>query len=322
MKAIRVYHNGGPEVLRLEAVDVPEPGPGEVRVRIEFAGVNYIDVYHRTGLYPVPTPFIPGNEAAGTVDAVGPGVEEVKPGDRVAYAMELGSYAEYAVVPASKLVPVPDDVELSTAAAVLLQGMTAHALTHSTFPLQEGHTALVHAAVGGVGHLLVQMAKKRGARVIATVSTEEKARLASELGADDVILYTREDFREAVRRLTDGRGVDVVYDSVGQSTFEGSLGSLRPRGYLVLYGQSSGPVPPFDPAVLGRRGSLFLTRPVLSHYVAEREELLRRAGDLFRWLGTGELRMRIDRILPLAEAAEAHRALEGRQTMGKLLLRC
>lgn len=322
MKAIRVYHNGGPEVLRLEAVDVPEPGPGEVRVRIEFAGVNYIDVYHRTGLYPVPTPFIPGNEAAGTVDAVGPGVEEVKPGDRVAYAMEIGSYAEYAVVPASKLVPVPDDVESSTAAAVLLQGMTAHALTHSTFPLQEGHTALVHAAVGGVGHLLVQMAKRRGARVIATVSTEEKARLASELGADEVILYTREDFREAARRLTDGRGVDVVYDSVGQATFEGSLGSLRPRGYLVLYGQSSGPVPPFDPAVLGRRGSLFLTRPVLSHYVAEREELLRRAGDLFRWLGTGELRMRIDRILPLAEAAEAHRALEGRQTMGKLLLRC
>lgn len=322
MRAIRVHHNGGPEVLRLEAVDVSEPGPGEVRVRIAFAGVNYIDVYHRTGLYPIPTPFIPGNEAAGTVDAVGAGVEEVKPGDRVAYAMEIGSYAEYAVVPASKLVPVPDEVELSTAAAVLLQGMTAHALTHSTFPLQEGHTALVHAAVGGVGHLLVQMAKKRGARVIATVSTEEKAVLASKLGADDVILYTREDFRDAVRRLTDGRGVDVVYDSVGQSTFEGSLGSLRPRGYLVLYGQSSGPVPPFDPGVLGRRGSLFLTRPVLSHYVAEREELLRRAGDLFRWLGTGELRMRIDRILPLAEAAEAHHALEGRQTMGKLLLRC
>jgi NADPH2:quinone reductase len=320
MRAIRVAAYGGPEVLRLEELPVPEPGPGEARVRVAFAGVNFIDVYHRTGLYPLALPFTPGSEAAGVVDAVGEGVDIVAPGDRVAYAGQPGAYAECAIVQADRLVHIPDDVALDLAAAVMLQGMTAHYLTHSTYALGPGDTALVHAAAGGVGRLLVQLAKRRGARVIGTVSTEAKAALARGAGADHVVRYTVEDFREVARRLTDGRGVDVVYDSVGQATFEGSLDSLRRRGYLVLFGQSSGPVPPIDPLILNRKGSLFLTRPSLAHYTADRRELIGRAGDLLRWIAAGELDVRIDRVLPLAEAAEAHRLLEGRKTAGKVLL--
>jgi len=320
MKAVRVHHYGDADVLQYEEVPLPEPGEGEVRVRVEAAGVNFIDIYHRKGLYPVSLPFIPGVEAAGTVEATGPGVTDFQVGDRVAYAMQLGAYAEYALVPAAKLVAIPEGVDVATAAAVMLQGMTAHYLVYSTYPLKEGETALVHAAAGGVGHLLVQLAKRKGARVIGTVSTEEKARLAREAGADEVILYTQTDFASEVRRLTDGRGVDVVYDSVGRDTFEKSLDCLRPRGYLVLYGQSSGPVPPFDPQLLNTKGSIFLTRPSLGHYAATREELTRRAGDLFRWLQTGELTVRIDRTFPLAQAAEAHRYMEARQSKGKVLL--
>ena len=320
MRAIRVHEYGSPEVLRYEEVPIPEPGDGEVRVKVEVIGVNFIDVYHRAGQYPVERPFTPGVEAAGIVDAVGLGVTEFKEGDRVAYAMQLGSYAEYAVVPAQKLISIPEGIDMQTAAAVMLQGMTAHYLVYSTYSLQPGETALVHAAAGGVGQLLVQLAKRRGARVIGTVSTEEKARLAKEAGADEVILYTQTDFEQEVKRLTDGRGVDVVYESVGRATFERSLNCLRPRGYLVLYGQASGAVPPFDPQILNAKGSLFLTRPSLAHYVADRKELLWRAGDLFQWLGSGELKVRIDQTFPLAEAAEAHRYLEARQTKGKVLL--
>ncbi|GAB4544440.1 MAG: quinone oxidoreductase [Anaerolineae bacterium] len=320
MKAIRVHEYGGPEVLRYEEVPLPEPGPGEVRVKIEAAGVNYIDVYHRTGRYPGQLPLTVGREGAGLVDALGPDVSELKPGDRVAYAMQQGAYAEYAIVPAWKLVPLPEGVDTRMAAAVMLQGMTAHYLSHATYPLQPGDTALVHAAAGGVGLLLVQMAKRRGARVIGTVSTEEKAALAREFGADEVILYTQTDFEAETRRLTDGVGVNVVYDAVGMTTFDKSLNCLKPRGYLVLYGESSGPVSPLDPQVLNARGSLFLTRPSLAHYMADRAELLSRAVDLFAWIAAGELRVRIDRTFPLAEAAEAHRYLEGRKTRGKLLL--
>lgn len=320
MQAIRVHQFGGPQVLRYEEAALPEPGPGQARVKIEAAGVNFIDVYHRTGLYPGQLPITPGMEGAGVVEAVGPGVSEVTTGDRVAYAMVQGSYAEYAVVPAWRLVLIPDRVDTRAAAAVMLQGMTAHYLSHSTYPLQPGDTALVHAAAGGTGSLLVQMAKLRGARVIGTVSTQEKARLARDLGADEVILYTQTDFEAEVRRLTNGRGVDVVYDSVGQATFEKGMNCLRPRGYMVLFGQSSGPVPPLSPQVLNAKGSLFLTRPSLGHYTADRAEILSRAGDLFRWMATGELRVQIDQVFPLAEAAEAHRYLEGRKTRGKLLL--
>ncbi len=320
MRAIRVHEPGGAEALRLDEVPIPEPGPGQARVRVAYVGVNFIDVYHRTGLYPLPLPLTPGSEAAGVVDAVGEGVDQVGVGERVAYAGEVGSYAEQVVVDASKLVPVPDDVDLKLAAAVMLQGMTAHYLTHSTFALGEGDTALVHAAAGGVGLLLVQLAKKRGARVIGTTSTEEKAELARGAGADEIVLYTRESFRDAARRFTDGRGVSVVYDSVGKTTFEDSLDSLRPRGMLVLFGQSSGKVPPFDASVLAAKGSLYLTRPSLGHYVAERDELLWRARDLFGWIERGELSVRIDRTLPLADAAEAHRLLEGRRTAGKVVL--
>lgn len=320
MKAVRVHSFGGPEVLSYEEVPLPEPGPGEARVKVEAAGVNFIDIYHRTGQYRGQLPLTLGMEAAGVVDAIGAGVTEVQPGDRVAYAMQQGSYAEYAIVPAWKLVPVPDAIELRSAAAVMLQGMTAHYLTHSTYPLQPGDTVLVHAAAGGVGLLLVQLAKRRGARVIGTVSTEEKARLAREMGADEVILYTQADFETEVRRLTDGRGVDVVYDSVGRATFDKSLNCLRPRGYLVLYGQSSGAVPPFDPQVLNAKGSLFLTRPSLGHYAATREELLERANELFQWMIAGELTVRIDQTYPLAEATAAHQYMEGRQTKGKVLL--
>ena len=320
MKAIRVHENGGPEALRYEEAPPPEPGQGEARVKIEAAGVNFIDVYHRSGLYPGRLPITPGMEGAGVVDAIGPDVSDLKPGDRVAYAMHQGSYAEYAVVPAWRLVPIPESVDARSAAAVMLQGMTAHYLSRTTYPIQPGDTALVHAAAGGVGLLLVQMAKQRGARVIGTVSTEEKARLASQAGADEVILYTQVDFETETKRLTHGAGVNVVYDAVGVTTFDKSLNCLKPRGYMVLYGASSGPVSPLDPQVLNAKGSLFLTRPTLGHYVADRSELLSRAGDLFEWMAAGELQVRIDQTFPLSEAAEAHRYLEARKTKGKLLL--
>ena len=274
MKAVRVHKYGGPEVLTLEEIPVPEPKAGEARVKIEAIGVNYIDMYQRTGLYPLQTPFTLGTEGAGIVDAVGPNVTEVKKGERVGYAMIPGSYAEYAIVPAARLVPIPPNIDARSAAALMLQGMTAHYLTHSTYPLKKGETALMHAAAGGVGFLLIQIAKQLGATVIGTVSTEAKAKLAKETGADHLILYTQNDFLAEVKKLTDGRGVNVVYDSVGQTTFDKSLDCLRPRGYLVLFGQSSGPVPPFDPGKLAAKGSLFLTRPSLAHYTLDRAELL------------------------------------------------
>ncbi len=320
MHAIRIHGNGGPEVMQYEQVALPDPGPGEVRLRVEAAGVNYIDVYHRAGGYPLALPFTPGVEAAGVIDALGPQVAGFQEGQRVAYAMQLGSYAQFALVPAEKLVPIPEAVDTNTAAAVILQGMTAHYLVHSTYPLKGGETALVHAAAGGVGLLLVQLAKERGARVIGTVSTEEKARLAREAGADEVILYEREDFEAETRRLTSGAGVEVVYDSVGQATFEKSLNCLKARGCLALYGQASGPVAPLDPQVLNTKGSLFLTRPSLGHYLATREELLWRAGDLFDAIQSGELHVRIDTTFPLGEAPAAHRYIEGRKTRGKILL--
>ena len=320
MKAIQVDQVGGPEKMRLAEVPTPAPGSGQTLVKIAAAGVNFIDVYFRTGLYPSPLPVTLGSEGAGTVEAVGAGVTEVAPGDRVAYAMVRGSYAEYAVVPAWQLVKIPDGVDFQTAAAAMLQGMTAHYLTHSTFALKPGDTCLVHAAAGGAGGLIVQMAKMRGARVFGTVSSEEKARIAREAGADEVILYTRQDFAAEAKRLTDGRGVDVIYDSVGAATFTQGLGALRPRGLMALFGQSSGPVAPFDPAILNARGSLFLTRPSLAHYAATRDELAWRAGDVLGWIQSGALKLRIHGTYPLAEAAAAHRDLEGRKTAGKLLL--
>lgn len=320
MRAIRVKEYGGLESLHLEDIPIPEPGEGEARVRIEAAGVNFVDIYHRMGRYPSNLPVTLGMEGAGVIDALGPGVEIVKPGDRVAYAMQQGSYAEYAIVPAWKLVPVPNEISLEQAGAVMLQGMTAHYLSFSTYPLSERDTALIHAAAGGVGHLLVQVAKYCGARVIGTVSTEEKAALCRKAGADDIILYTQADFEAETKRLTGDKGVDVVYDSVGKSTFQKSLNCLRPRGYLVLYGQSSGPVEPLDPQVLNAKGSLFLTRPSLGHYASNREELSGRANDLFTWMRSGELRVRIDQMFPLGRAAEAHQYIEDRQTKGKILL--
>jgi NADPH2:quinone reductase len=298
MKAVRVHKYGGPEVLTLEEIPVPEPKAGEARVKIAAIGVNYIDIYQRTGLYPLQTPFTLGMEGAGVVDAIGEGVTEVKKGDRVAYAMILGSYAEYAIVPASKLAPLPSNLDAKSGAALMLQGMTAHYLAHSTCPLTKDDTALIHAAAGGVGLLLVQIAKQRGALVIGTVSTEAKAQLASDAGADHVILYTQTDFLAEVKRITDGKGVHVVYDSVGQTTFDKGLDCLRPRGTMVLFGQSSGPVAPFDPGKLAAKGSLFLTRPTLAHYTLARAELLQRAGDLFNWTASGELKLRIGRDLP------------------------
>jgi NADPH:quinone reductase len=320
MKAVRVHKYGGPEVLTLEEMPVPEPKAGEARVKIEAIGVNYIDVYQRTGLYPLQTPFTLGTEGAGIVDAVGPNVTEVKKGERVGYAMIPGSYAEYAIVPAARLVPIPPNIDARSAAALMLQGMTAHYLTHSTYPLKKGETALLHAAAGGVGLLLIQILKQLGATVIGTVSTEAKAKLAKEMGADHLILYTQNDFLAEVKKLTDGHGVNVVYDSVGQTTFDKSLDCLRPRGYLVLFGQSSGPVPPFDPGKLAAKGSLFLTRPSLAHYTLDRAELLQRANDLFSWTASGKLKLRMEKTFRMAEAAEAHRQLEGRKTTGKVIL--
>jgi NADPH2:quinone reductase len=320
MKAIRIHETGGPDVLQYEEVPRPGPGTGEVLVKIEAAGLNFIDIYHRTGQYPGETPFIPGMEGAGRVAQIGPEVKEFALGDRVAYAMVRGSYAEYAVVPAARLVPVPDEVDIRDAAAIMLQGMTAHYLSHSTYPLTAADTALIHAAAGGVGTLLIQMAKMRGARVIGTASTEEKIELARRLGADEMIRYTEEDFVPAVERLTRGAGVSVVYDSVGRSTFRGGLDCLRPRGMMVLFGQSSGAVEPLDLQVLNSKGSLYVTRPSLAHYVADRSELLQRSADCFGWISTGKLAIRIDRTFSLAAAAEAHRYIEGRQTKGKVLL--
>jgi len=303
-----------------EEIPPPKPGEGEALVRLEAVGVNFIDIYQRMGLYPMPLPFTPGNEGAGTVAETGPGVTEAAVGDRVAYAGASGSYAEFAVVPSWRLVKIPRGIGPETAAAAMLQGMTAHYLSHDTYPLKPGNACLVHAAAGGVGLLLVQMAKQRGARVIGTVSTPEKARLAREAGADDVILYAEKDFETEVRRLTGGQGVEVVYDSVGQATFEKSMNCLTTRGYLVLYGQSSGPVPPFDPQALNTRGGLFLTRPSLGHYTRNREELLARANQVLCWVGEGRLRVRIGETFPLGNAGEAHRKLAGRETTGKILL--
>jgi NADPH2:quinone reductase len=320
MKSIQVKELGGPEKLQLVETETPQPGPGQALVRIAASGVNYIDVYFRTGQYKAPLPVMLGNEGAGTVQAAGPGVSEVAPGDRVAWAMTRGSYAEYALVPAAQLVKIPEGLDFRTAAAVMLQGMTAHYLTHSTYPLKAGDTCLVHAAAGGAGGLIAQMAKMLGARVFGTVSTEDKAAVARQNGVDQAILYTETDFEAEVKRLTGGRGVDVVYDSVGATTFDKSLNCLRPRGMLALFGQSSGPVPPFDPAILNAKGSLFLTRPGLVHHLLTREELLWRAGDVLGWTASGKLKPRIDRAYPLAAAAAAHRDLEARRTAGKLLL--
>jgi len=321
VKAVRIHEYGGPEALRYDDAERPRPGRGEALVKLAFSGVNYLDIQYRTGRAKAPAlPFIDGSEGAGVVEEVGDGVSDLNQGDRVAWTMILGTYAEYAVVPASRLVPVPAGIELKTAAAALLQGMTAHYLTHSTYALGPADTVLVHAAAGGVGALIVQAARLRGATVIATVGSEEKAAVARAAGAGEVIIYTQQDFEQEVRRLTHNRGVDVVYDAVGKTTFDKSLGCLRPRGYMVLFGFASGPVPPFDPASLGTRGSLFLTRPGLNQYIATREELLMRAHALFDWIATGALKVRIDRVLPLAEAAAAHRALEARETAGKIVL--
>jgi NADPH2:quinone reductase len=320
MKVVRVHEYGGVEALSYEDVEKPEPGEGEARVKIEAAGVNYIDIYHRIGRYQGSLPFTLGQEAGGIVDAVGPNVTDVSPGDRVVYADVQGSYAEYAIVPAWYLAPVPKEVDVEHATAVMEQGLTAHYLTHSTYPIQQGETALVHAASGGVGHLLVQIAKLRGARVIGTVSTEEKAALAREAGADDVINYSKLDFEAEVKRLTNNKGGDVVYDSVGKDTFEKGLNCLRRRGYMVLFGQSSGPAPQIDPQILNPKGSLYLTRPTLGHYTADRTELLERVNDLFSWMAAGKLNVRVDKTFPLSNAADAHQYLEGRKSKGKVLL--
>jgi NADPH:quinone reductase len=320
MKAIRVHQAGGPEVLKVADVPDPRPAAGEALVRLEAIGVNFIEVYQRTGQYRSPLPFTPGAEGAGRVVEVGPDVTGLKVEDRVAGVNFKGSYAELAVAPVERLVVLPDSIDVKLAAAVMLQGMTAHYLAISTYPLTSQSLCLIHAAAGGVGLLLCQIAKLRGARSIGTVSTPEKAALATAAGASDVVLYTRQNFVEEVRRLTDGKGVHVVYDSVGKSTFEGSLDSLRPRGMMVLFGQSSGPVPPVDPQILNSKGSLYLTRPTVAHYTATREELSARASELFGWIAQGSLQVRIDRTYPLAEAAKAHAALEGRQTTGKVLL--
>lgn len=316
MKAIVVSQTGGPEQLVYQDHPDPSPKSGEVLVRLEAIGVNYIDTYHRTGLYPQPLPVVPGMEGAGRVERIGEGVTTVRPGDRVAWAMQIGTYAELCAVPAWKLVPLPEDIDFKRAASLMLQGMTAHYLTHSTYALGDRDTCLVHAAAGGAGLLITQLAKKRGARVIGTVSTEEKADQARKAGVDEIIFYTRQDFETEVRALTNGRGVDVVYDSVGATTFAKSLSCLRPRGMLVLFGQSSGPVPLFDPAQLASKGSLYLTRPSLAHYTLSRDEILARAGAVLN----ANLDLRIDREYPLAEAAQAHRDLESRKTSGKLLL--
>lgn len=320
MKSIRVHAHGGPEVLRVEELPVPTPAAGQVLIRIEAVGVNFLDVYHRTGLYPLPLPLTPGKEAAGVVEKVGEGVSAVRPGDRVVSESVIGGYAEYALVPAERAIPLPDGVDTRQGAAVLLQGLTAHYLTQTTYPLRPGDTCLVHAAAGGVGLLLCQLASRLGAHVIGTAGNEEKARLAREAGASEVILYDEVDFVAETKRLTGGAGVKVVYDSVGRTTFLKGLDCLAPMGLMVLYGQSSGQVEPFQPQMLSLKGSLFLTRPALVHYVAAPSELHRRAKEVLHWVREGSLRVRIGNELPLEAAADAHRALEERRTTGKVLL--
>jgi NADPH:quinone reductase len=320
MKAIQVQQTGGPEVLKLVDVPAPKPKADEALVQVKAIGVNFIDVYFREGRYPAQPPFIPGQEAAGVVTEVGDEVTSVKVGDRVAYTGALGSYAEFTVVPADRLVKIPERLDFKEAAAAMLQGMTAHYLAHSTFPLKRGEVALIHAAAGGVGLLLVQMAKNIGARVIGTAGTEAKATLAKAAGADEVIIYTTHDFEAETKRITENKGVHVIYDGVGQDTFDKDLNLLRPRGYLVLFGGASGAVPPFDPIKLSQKGSLFLTRPTLGHYIITREELEHRANDVLNWIASGKLKLRIEHTYPLGEAAQAHRDLEGRKTTGKLLL--
>jgi NADPH2:quinone reductase len=320
MKAIQVKQPGGPEVLQLVDLPVPQPKPNEAVVKIAASGVNFIDVYQREGRYKVALPFVLGQEAAGTVASVGSDVKSLKPSDRVAWSSILGAYAEYAAVPAERLVPIPQGVSDQQAASAMLQGMTAHYLICDTFPLKRGQTALVHAAAGGVGLLLVQMAHNLGARVIATVSTDEKAKLAREAGADEVILYTQADFEAETKRLTGGHGVDVVYDGVGKTTFEKGLNVLRPRGMMVLFGGTSGAVPPFDLVQLSQKGSLYVTRPTLGHYTVTTEELRARSGAVFKMIAEGQLKLRIEHTYSLADAATAHQDLEGRKTTGKLLL--
>jgi len=320
MKAIQIHATGGPEVLQMDELPIPHPGQGQVLIRVEAVGVNFIEIYFRKGVYKAALPLIPGSEAAGTVEELGPGVTGFATGDLVASVGVLGSYAEYALVPAAQLVKAPEGLTPEQAAAAMLQGMTAHYLAYSTWPLKAGETALVHAGAGGVGLLLTQMAARLGARVITTVSTPAKAELSREAGASEVILYTEQDFETEVKRLTGGKGVDVVYDSVGQTTFEGSLNCLRPRGLLALFGASSGPVPPFDLIRLSGKGSLFVTRPTLWHYVATRAELEGRAGDVLGWAAKGELKLRTEFMYPLTEAAQAQTDLESRRTTGKILL--
>ena len=320
MQAIRVHRFGGPEVLQVEDVPIPDPGPGEALIKVEAAGINFVDVYHRAGLYPGQLPLTLGREAAGTVERVGTGVSSCRPGDRVVSETVRGAYGQYAVAAADRLVPVPDEVSSRLAAAVLLQGMTAHYLAYATYRLAPGDTCLVHAAAGGLGLLLCQIASRIGARVIGTVSTDEKAALARGAGAHEVILYTKVDFLDEVRRLTGGAGVQVIYDSVGRTTFLKGLDCLARRGMMVLCGQSSGPVEPFDPQLLNAKGSLFVTRPTLAHYTATRAELLERAGEVLRWVAEGALEVRIGGDFPLAQAADAHRELEARRTTGKVLL--
>lgn len=320
MKAIQVPRHGGAEVLTEVELPIPQPKPNEIVIKIAAVGINFIDVYYREGRYPVATPFVDGSEAAGAVHAVGSDVKMWKPGDRVAYCMVVGSYAEYAAIPAERAVRVPQGVSDQQAAAVMLQGMTAHYLVKSTYPLKKGETALIHAAAGGTGLLLVQMAKGLGARVIGTTGTDEKAKLAREAGADDVIVYTRQDFEAETKRLTEGKGVHVIYDGVGKTTFDKDLNLLRPRGYLVLFGAASGPVPPFDPILLSQKGSIFLTRPTLGHYAASREDLELRSREVFEQVASGKLKLRIGHVYKLSDAAQAHRDLEGRKTTGKLLL--
>jgi len=320
MKAIRVVETGGPEKLLYQDVPDPKPGPGQARVKVEAIGLNFIDVYHRTGLYPVPLPFTPGMEAAGVVDAVGIDAAGLQIGDRMAFAMNLGAYAEFVLVPAPLLVRLPREVGFREAAASMLQGMTAHYLTHSTFPLAAGMTVLVHAAAGGTGLLIIQLAKQKGTAVIGTVSSPAKAELARKAGADHVILYTQTDFESEVRSITEGRGVDVVYDSVGKTTFAKSMNCLRKRGMLVLFGQSSGPVAPLDPTILNAKGSIYLTRPSLAHYATPPDELQWRSRDILSGISSGSLKIRIGESFPLSAAAAAHQALEGRKTTGKVLL--
>ena len=320
MKAIRIHEFGNADVLKYEDTEKPEPKENEARVKLEAIGVNFIDIYHRTGLYPNRLPFIPGMEGAGVVDKVGLGVSDVKEGDRVAYAMNIGSYAEYSIVPAWKIAKIPDGINAKTACAAMLQGMTAHYLTHSTFKIKKNDIILLHAAAGGVGLLLTQIAKNIGAKVIGTVSTEEKAKIAKEAGADEIINYTKENFEEKVKKITDGNGVDVVYDSVGKATFLKSLNCLKRRGLLVSFGQSSGAIPEFNTRILSEKGSLYLTRPTLADYASDKEEILQRTKDIFSWINYKGLKIRIHKEFKLSEAKKAHEELEGRKSSGKILL--